>query len=298
VMGAEQQALFAAPAGSTLPAVDSAQARHGGVTVKEVRCRSLLNRSGIRSVDYAINPYIGCAHGCAYCYATFMRRFTGHREEWGSFVDVKVNASEVLARQITRVRDGRIAIGTVTDPYQPAEAERGITRRCLEVLRSCDSPISILTKSSLVLRDLDLLLRMRDVQVGFTLTTIDEATRCSFEITSSPVPARLTALRELAHAGVRTWAFCGPLLPFLSDSLEQMSRLFEAVAETGASSVVVDSMKLRGPIWPRVEAVLRRHHPELIGPYRRIARCRRVYHDTLMVQARKLATKWGLLCST
>ncbi len=297
-MPGEQQTLFTQPPWSSPPAADAAQARHGGVVVEEVRCRSLLNRSGIRTVDYAINPYIGCAHGCAYCYATFMGRFTGHREEWGSFVDVKVNAGEVLARQITRVRDGRIAIGTVTDPYQPAEAEHGVTRRCLQVLRSCDCSISVLTKSPLVLRDLDLLLTMKHVQVGFTLTTLHEATRRHFETRSSPVTARLSALRELARAGVETWAFCGPLLPCLSDSLEEMSRLFEAVAEAGASSVVVDSMKLSGPIWPRVEAVLRRHYPELIGPYRRIARSRRVYHETLMAQIQKLATKYGLLCST
>ncbi|MGA9347530.1 MAG: hypothetical protein WBW48_01835 [Anaerolineae bacterium] len=91
------------------------------VIVKEIECKSILTKSGIEGVDYAINPYVGCSHGCVYCYATYMKRFTGHTEEWGTFVDVRVNAAEVLAKQMKRAKRGNIASGTVTDPYQPLE---------------------------------------------------------------------------------------------------------------------------------------------------------------------------------
>jgi DNA repair photolyase len=262
--------------------------------VSEVHCKSVLNRSGIPVVDYAVNPYVGCAHACVYCYAIFMRRFTGHTGPWGSFVDVKLNAPDVLARQMTRARPGRITVGTVTDPYQPAERSYGITRGCLEVLRGHDSPVSILTKSDLVLRDRDILRTMRDVSVGLTVTTLDEQARARFEPHAPPAEARLTALRELSASGIATWAFCGPLLPFISDSANQTDRLFAAVAEAGAASVVVDSMKLRGPIWARVRRVVERHYPDLTQHYRRIAAHRRPYHDALLARARESASRHGL----
>ncbi|MBU0492349.1 MAG: radical SAM protein [Chloroflexi bacterium] len=166
--------------------------------VREIACKSILTKSGIGAVDYAANPYVGCAHACAYCYATFMKRFTGHREEWGTFVDVKVNAAEVLARQLRRARPGGITFSTVTDAYQPLEEEYLLTQACLEVLAGYDHPVSILTKSALVLRDLDLIRRLHDAEVAFTITTLDDEIRARFEPGASPIPARLEALQALA----------------------------------------------------------------------------------------------------
>ena len=262
--------------------------------VREIECKSILTKSGIEVVDYALNPYVGCGHGCVYCYASFMKRFTGHKEEWGTFVDVKVNAAEVLARQMKRAKRGNIAFGTVTDPYQPLERKYEITRACLEVLTAYDFPVSILTKSVLVLRDLDILRRIREVEVGFTITTLDEEVQRVFEPSSSPVPARLMALSKLAEAGIKTWAFCGPLLPFLSDGEEQIDALFGELARTGVSYIIVDSMKLSGAIWGRVKRVLERHYPDLVKGYRFIAANRMPYHEALMARARKLAEKHGL----
>jgi DNA repair photolyase len=223
-----------------------------------------------------------------------MKRFTGHKEDWGTFVDVKVNAAEVLAKQMRRAKRGNIAIGTVTDPYQPLERKYKITRVCLEVLMAYDFPVSILTKSDLVLRDLDLLRRLPDVEVGFTIATLDEEMRRVFEPRSSPVPARLAALAELAEAGIKTWAFCGPLLPFLSDGEEQMDALFGELARASVSHVIVDSMKLSGAIAGRVRRVLEKHYPDLVEGYRHIAANRRPYHEALMARARMLAEKHGL----
>jgi DNA repair photolyase len=267
------------------------------VIIREIECQSILTKSGIEGVDYAINPYVGCSHGCIYCYAIFMKRFTGHKEDWGTFVDIRVNAAEVLARQMRRAKRGNIAIGTVTDPYQSLEKKYAGTRTCLEVLTAYDFPISILTKSGLVLRDLDLLRRLRDVEVGFTITTLDEDVRRVFEPRSSPVPARLQAMTELAKAGIKTWAFCGPLLPFLSDEEEQMDALFGEFARAGISYIFVDSMKLSGAIWGKVRGVLEKYYPDLVEGYRHIAANRRPYHEALMARARRLAEKhdlaWG-----
>jgi DNA repair photolyase len=223
-----------------------------------------------------------------------MKRFTGHKEAWGTFVDAKVNAAEVLARQMRRAKPGNIVSGTVTDPYQPLERKCRITRASLEVLMAYDLPVSILTKSDLVLRDLDLLRRLRDVEVGFTIATLDEEVRRVFEPGSSPIPARLVALAELAEAGIKTWAFCGPLLPFLSDGGEQMDALFGELARAGVSYIHVDSMKLSGAIGGRVRRVLERHYPDLVEGYRHISANRRPYHEALMSRARILAEKHGL----
>ena len=263
-------------------------------SVREVACRSILTKSGIDGVDYALNPYVGCAHACAYCYATFMKRFTGHGEAWGTFVDVKVNAAEVLARQMRRARPGNISLSTVTDAYQPLEAEWGLTRACLEVLAGYDFPVGILTKSALVLRDLDLLAQLPDVEVAFTVTTLDDGLRQRFEPGVSPIAARLEAMAALTGAGVRTWAFCGPLLPFLSDGEEQVDVLFAALKRAGAGSVLVDSLNQRGAAGGRVRRVLEAHYPDLVEPYRALAADRRPYHAALMARTRRLAARHGL----
>ena len=265
------------------------------VIVREIECKSILTKSGIEGVDYALNPYVGCAHGCVYCYASFMKRFTGHKEEWGTFVDVKVNAAEVLARQMRRARWGNIVSGTVTDPYQPLEERYEVTRACLEVLTGYDFPVSILTKSDLVLRDLDFLHRLKDVEVGFTITALDDEVQRVFEPRSPPASARLAALAKLAEAGIKTWAFCGPLLPFLSDDEEQIDALFGELAKAGVSYIIVDSMKLSGAIWGKVRRVLERHYPDLVEGYRPIATDRKPYHEALMSRAQRLAEEHGLV---
>ena len=139
--------------------------------VREIKAKSVLTKSGIPGIDYCINPYVGCFHGCRYCYATFMKRFTGHQEPWGSFVDVKVNAPAILPKQLARARRGNVLISSVTDGYQPIESKYKLTRQCLEVLLEYQFPVDILTKSPLVLRDMDIMEKFKEIEVGLTITT-------------------------------------------------------------------------------------------------------------------------------
>jgi DNA repair photolyase len=268
--------------------------RPGIMIIREIECRSILTRSGIDGVDYAVNPYVGCEHGCVYCYATFMKRFTGHTEAWGTFVDVKVNAAEALAGQLRRAKPGNVNLGTVTDAYQPLEAQYGITRACLEALVDWAYPITVLTKSALVLRDIDLLTRLKTVEVAFTITTLDDGLRQRFEPGASPIPARLEALRALAGLGIPTWAFCGPLLPHLSDGEAQVDALFAELKQAGVGSVLVDSLNLRGAAWGRVRQVLETEYPDLVESYRALAADRRPYHAALMDRTRQTAERHGL----
>ena len=262
--------------------------------IREIECKSILTRSGIEGVDYAVNPYVGCGHACAYCYATFIKRFTGHSEEWGTFVDVRMNAPEVLARQLRRAKPGLVMFSSVTDAYQPLERRYGITRGCLEVLAGYDLPVSILTKSSLVLRDLDLIRRLKNPDVAFTITTLDEEVRKRFEPYSSPIPARLEALAALVEAGVSTWVFCGPLLPLLSDGEAEMAALFGGIVRAGVKSILVDSLNLTGAAWGRVRTVLEEHYPQLVPHYLSLLPHRWPYHNALMERAQQIATRTGL----
>ncbi|MCX7974902.1 MAG: radical SAM protein [Candidatus Aminicenantes bacterium] len=179
---------------------------------REIQVRSLLNKSKI--FDYCLNPYRGCQVGCRYCYARlFIPRYSGHKEPWGTFVDVKANAVEILKSQIGRAPRGVVWVSSVCDPYQPLEGRYRLTRRLLEVLLQFKFPINLQTKNVLVLRDLDLFCRFEEIEVGLTITTDNESIARLFEPGASPICQRIEALEKLKKAGLKTFAFLGPLLP-------------------------------------------------------------------------------------
>jgi len=252
-----------------------------GPSIREVVCTSVLTRSRIPSLDYVVNPYAGCAHGCVYCYVPSMPWVAGRTEPWGTYVDVRVNAPEVLARQLRHAGPGSVNLSTTTDPYQPVEARYRITRACLGVLADADRPVSILTKSPLVTRDIDILQRLTDGEVGFSIAALDQDMIGIFEPATPPVAARLDALAMLTEAGIRTYAFLGPILPFLSDSEDHLARLVTEVARRGASHLIVDSMNLRGATLGGVCRALRGRRPDLVARYRALSRGRTAYHEAL-----------------
>jgi DNA repair photolyase len=183
--------------------------------IKEIWAKSILSKS--RIYDYAVNPYVGCSHACRYCYAAFMKRFTGHMERWGEFVDIKINAPELLAREIARRKKGRVWVSGVCDPYQMAEHKYGLTRRCLEILVENGWPVTVQTKSPLVLRDSGILEKSEEAEVGFTITTADEGIRRLFEPGASPIQDRIDALGVLNSKGIKTFAMIAPVLPGAED---------------------------------------------------------------------------------
>ena len=180
--------------------------------VREIEAKSILNTSKI--FDYCLNPYTGCQVSCRYCYARlFMKRYSGHREPWGEFVDAKINAPELLHKQLNKAKRGTVWLSSVCDPYQPVEARYELTRRCLHELVQKQFPVNIQTKSVLILRDIDLFRSFEEIEVGFTVTTDDERTAALFEPGASSLSQRFHALGTLHAAGIRTFAFIGPLLP-------------------------------------------------------------------------------------
>jgi len=160
-----------------------------------------------------VNPYTGCQHACSYCYARFMKRFSRHKETWGEFVDVKINAPDLLRQEIKKKKKGRVWMSGVCDPYQPLEAKYKLTRKCLEILINDCWSVTVLTKSPLVVRDIDLLKVVSDIEVGMTITTADDGIRQLFEPRVPPIMDRIKALDELHGAGISTYAMIAPMLP-------------------------------------------------------------------------------------
>jgi len=195
--------------------------------------KTALSDTGLPDLKYALNPYIGCSHGCVYCYARLYTRDKRVSENWGNTVVVKYNLPQVLEREVKSRERGVVGVGTITDPYQPVEAHYKITVKSLLVLLKAGFPVSIQTKNPLVLRDLRVLAEHRDlVDVGFTITTLKYEIAKFIEPRAPPPSSRVEALRRLRASGLKTWIFYGPVIPGLNDDVETIKCLVELAAET------------------------------------------------------------------
>jgi DNA repair photolyase len=231
------------------------------VRITEKPCSTALTRSRIPGMEACINPYTGCEHACAYCYASFMKRFTGISEPWGSFVLAKTNAPDRLSHELRRDCPRRVMLSSVTDPYQPAEERFRLTRRCLERLAPTDADVSILTKSDLVLRDLDILKRMHQVEVGFTVTTADDDTARILEPGAPPSSRRFRALAALSAAGIPTWVFIAPLIPGIADTEEALAAIVSRAAAAGSQRVAYDPLNCYPTAVANLRGIFARHWP-------------------------------------
>lgn len=264
------------------------------VRYNKIECKSLLNKSGIS--DYTVNCYSGCAHACVYCYARFATRFTHPREDWGTFVDIKVNAPQVLAREVKRKPAGHVILSSVCDGWQPMEKSSELTRQCLEILVRYRFSISVLTKSALAVRDLDIM-QNGDVEVGVTLTTLDAGLAALFEPGASPPEKRLEVLQSAKSKGLKTTAFLGPLIPFLSDSEESITALLKTVKDLQVDGFYMDKLNLRYGVWPSLSKLLAKHYPALLPEYRKIFfnnAAKADYIDILISRINNLTRKLGV----
>ena len=206
---------------------------------KEIQAKAILSKSKV--YDYVINPYKGCQHGCSFCYARFMKRFTGHREPWGQFVDVKVNASDLLRVEVHKKKPATVWISGVCDPYQPIEEKYKLTRKCLKILAHNDWPVIVQTRSPLVLRDIDILKEGRNFEVGLSVTTADDSIRKLFEPNAPSIKDRIDALDTLHRTGIRTYVMIAPMLPGAEDLAEILAGKIDYV--------IVDRMNYNYADW-------------------------------------------------
>lgn len=220
--------------------------------IQEIEARSVLVPSKLPDADYVVNPYTGCEFGCLYCYASFMGRFVNESTaNWGNYVYVKINAVSVFEDELRRWsperRTASLLLSSVTDPYHGVESTYRLTRGILEVLARETYPgrVSILTKSPLVLRDVDVLQRIPQVTVGMTVTTTDDQLSRFLEVRAPLASRRLKTLQQLHAAGLPTYAFVGPLLPHFRYQPALLDALFASLAAAGVQSVYVEHLNLK-----------------------------------------------------
>ena len=249
----------------------------GNISTRDVLAKNILNKSGIPGMTYCINPYTGCSHGCIYCYATFMKDYSGHTEEWGEFVDAKINLPELLSKEVKKKKVGRVCIGTVADSYQPLEQEKKITRRAIEILTQNNFPFEILTKSSLLLRDIDLLKDNGRCSVEMSITTLDESIRKVFEPNADTVSNRLKAVKTLVSAGIPTTVFFGPVIPYFSDNRSALNEIFDTFESTGVKRVLVDKLNYFNKKLPLILSKIKNGYPPAITYYEIISKNLRAY---------------------
>ncbi len=229
-----------------------------------IKSKTILTPSKLPGSDYVINPYSGCSFGCAYCYADFMRKFTGHIDDnWGEYVDIKENTEEIFQKEIdhlskhiakkTNFKNGKTAtifFGSVTDPYQGVEAKYELTKKCLKIISKSDVKnnvkVSLLTKSPLVTRDIDILKKIPNLEIGLTISSTDDSVSKLFECCAPHCSLRLKALEELNQANIDTYAFVGPLLPHFVANESSLRELFRKIKEAGTKRVWVEHINLSG----------------------------------------------------
>ncbi len=229
--------------------------------INEINVNSVMTKSSLPVGGYSVNTYVGCPHACKYCYASFMKRFTGHTEEWGTFLDVKYWKPIINPKKYA----GQLAvIGSVTDGYNPYEEQFGRTRVLLEELKDSDAKIMICTKSDLVVRDLDILTQMKDVTVSWSINTLDEGFQCDMDSAVS-IERRLAAMKKVYEAGIRTVCFVSPIFPEITD----ITAIIERV-KNQCDFIWLENLNLSGTFKPAIMKYIEEKHADLLPLYKQI----------------------------
>jgi len=244
------------------------------VKITEIEAKSILIKTNLPGSDFVVNPYNGCSFGCVYCYAAQIARWRNPGQEWGSFVTVKTNCSELLKSELVKMSEkrqsknfGSIFFSSVTDPYLGLEAKYELTRKCLLALTDFgyEGKISIQTKSPLVTRDIDILKRFKDVAIGFTVTTLDDKVSQFLETQAPPVSSRIKTLKELHQSGIPTYAFIGPILPYFAAKPEKFKEILDKLEEVGVAEVWFEHLNLSPLTKSRLYNFLQKEAPDLVA---------------------------------
>lgn len=228
---------------------------------KKIVAKDYLTKSKLPASDYVINPYVGCPHACKYCYASFMKRFTGHEEEWGSFIDIKECEKPI---NVKRIKGKSVFLSSVTDCYNVFEKKYKITRNILEQLADVDCQITVSTKSALIVRDIDLLKKLRNLKVAFSLNTLDEKFQKDMD-NASKILERLKALKILHDEGIYTVLFMSPIFPYITECQELIDVSKDRVCEYW-----FENLNLRGAYKKTILNYIRVNYPQLLEKYKQI----------------------------
>lgn len=231
------------------------------ITERMVQTKNYVTKSNLPDSDFVINPYIGCTHACKYCYACFMKRFTNHKEKWGTFIDVKQCDKKINVKQI---KNKSIFLASVTDCYNPYEKKYKVTQGILEQLKDVDCSVTISTKSNLILRDIEQLKQFPKLKVAISINTLDEKFQKDMDCASS-ISERLFALKELYRQDIYTVLFISPIFPFVTDFKEIITKTSNYVDEYW-----FENLNLRGGYKQPILSYIAENYPQFIADYKEI----------------------------
>lgn len=226
--------------------------------IKEIKTNDYLTKSNLPSSDYVINPYVGCTHGCKYCYASFMKRFTGHDEKWGEFIDIKSCNKKI---DLKKISGKNVFLSSVTDCYNELEEKYSITRNILEQLQYSDCNLSISTKSKLILRDIDILKKIKNLTVSLSINTLDEKFRSDMDNASS-INERLETLRKLHENGIYTILFMSPIFPYITE----WKKIIE-ISKDFVDEYWFENLNLRGSYKKEILEYIKTNYSKLYDSY-------------------------------
>jgi len=253
--------------------------------IKEINVKSILTKSDIPVGDYSVNPYIGCTHGCKYCYASFMKRFTNHLEPWGEFLDVKYWQD---IKNTKKYAGKEMFLGSVTDPYNPQEEKYKRTRTFLEQMVGSGIKLAIQTKSDLVLRDIDLIKKFPNARVGFSINTLDEKFKDDMDKSVS-IKRKIAAMEILHNEGIRTTCFISPIFPGITN----VEKIIEKV-QCICNLIWLENLNLRGNYKKVILDYIKEKYIELLPLYEEIYQNgSRLYWEQLDINLKKYAEKSG-----
>lgn len=268
--------------------------------IKEIQTKSIITKSKLPDTDYVINPYIGCQFACLYCYASFMGHFVNESiENWGNYLYVKINAVQLFKREYNHLKTTnnqlpRLMLSSTTDPYQNAEKHyqltRGILTHCKE--QAFSGSISILTKSPLVLRDVDIFQELPNIEIGMTVTSTEDKISRFLEIHAPSIKYRFDTLMKLNKQGIKTYAFIGPLLPHFRYDAKALEEFIKALADTGVKSVYVEHINLKPYILRRINPILAKSEPKVQQLYHKAKF--QSHRETLQKMILPMLDKYGL----
>ena len=252
--------------------------------IKEIKAKSIITPSGLPESDFVLNPYVGCMHGCIYCYARFMKRFTNHHEPWGTFVDIKINAPDLVpdTKYKNKYAGKSLSIASVTDAYQPIEARYKLMREILPRLIPLQPSLCIMTKSDLIVRDIDLLKKFKDIAAGVSLTLLNDNIRKEVEPLASSVERRIGAVKKLKEAGIRTFVFISPMFPYLTDWKQIIRRTKSFVDEFW-----FENLNVRATNWPDIKKWLKAYHQDLLKKYEEVYFTKSDYWDKIEAEIKQ-----------
>ena len=254
--------------------------------VKEIKVSSYLSKSNLPGFDFVINPYIGCSHACLYCYASFMKRITNHSENWGSFIDIKLTDKEL---DLKKIQNKNIFMSSVTDCYLALEKDYLITRNILEELERVSCNLTISTKSSLILRDLDILKRFKNLTICISINTVDERFKNDMDKASS-IKERINTLKVLHENNIHTVAFVSPIFPYITN-IEDIVKATKYYVD----EYWFENLKLRGEYKKDILKFIKNNYKELYSKYVDIYfNLNMTYWKDLRIDIKNICNKYNL----